>query len=514
MMHILVLTSLVMTQNPPPPSPFMQSPPLQSPRQPSPAQPVKPLPPVPSVDQVSWQDLEFTGFIHFGPNTFTDREWGQGDEPAAVFAPTELDAGQWVRVMKEAGMRGVVITAKHHDGFCNWPTALSPHSVKSSPWKQGKGDVLKELSEACRAAGLKFGVYLSPWDRNNPAYGTGEAYNEYFRQQLREVLTQYGPIHEVWFDGACGEGPSGKRQVYDFPSFERMVRACQPHAVIFSDVGPDVRWVGNEQGWAGETNWCMLKRAGHGRGDDNPPPSASLNCGDEDGESWVPAECDVSIRPGWFYHANEDLKVKTAEQLFDLWERSVGHNANLHLNFPVDRRGLIHEADAAAVRGLRALIDRTYGAGTDLAAGRVTAVDHDRGSAPRAANEPAVESPWDGSKAVDGDPSTYWATDDDVRAATIEVELDPGKAFDRVLLQEPIALGQRVKKWRISVPAGAGTGNNGRDWQVLAEGTTIGHKRIVRVPTTRAPRVRVEILDARGCPLLSTVSVHATPAAH
>ena len=473
-------------------------------------QPPAPLPPVPTPAQRAWQDLEFTGFIHFGPNTFTDREWGHGDEPAAAFAPTDLDARQWVRVMKDAGMRAVVITAKHHDGFCNWPTALSGHSVKASPWRGGQGDVLRELSDACREGGLGFGVYLSPWDRNNPAYGTGEAYNEYFRAQLREVLGNYGPIHEVWFDGACGEGPNGKRQVYDFPSFERTVRELQPNAVIFSDVGPDIRWVGNEQGWAGDTCWSMLKAQGHGRGADNPPPSKSLNEGDEDGESWIPAECDVSIRPGWFYHAHEDDKVKTPEQLFDLWERSVGHNANFHLNFPVDRRGLIHENDAKAVLGLRKLVDATYGPGKDLARGRATAVTNLRADVPKTQREPPTDSPWSGTRAVDGDPATYWATDDDVREASIEVELDPAAPWDRVVLAEPIELGQRVRRFRISVPAGTGTSNNGRDWRTLAEGTTIGRKRIVRVPRTSAPRVRIEILDARACPLISGISVHCT----
>ena len=464
---------------------------------PTPVPPPAPIAPLPHARQLAWKDLEFTGFIHFGPNTFTDREWGHGDEPAEVFNPAALDCAQWVKVMKDAGMKGVVITAKHHDGYCNWPTALSAHSVASSPWKDGKGDVLKELSDACRAGGLKFGVYLSPWDRNNPKYGTGEEYNEYFRRQLREVLTRYGSIFEVWFDGACGEGPNGKRQVYDFPSFRAVVRELQPDAVMFSDVGPDIRWVGNEQGWAGDTCWSMLKAAGHGIGNDNPPATKSLNEGDIDGESWIPAECDVSIRPGWFYHAHEDDKVKDPAQLFDLWERSVGHNANFHLNFPVDRRGLIHERDAAAVRGLRALVDAAYGPGTDLARGRTTAVSEVRG-------------PHDGSKAVDGDPATYWATEDGTKEARIEVALDPARAFDRVVLAEPIELGQRVRRFRVSVPAGPGTSNDRRDWRTIAEGTTIGHRRIVRVPTTQAPCVRIEILDARACPLISHVGVHRT----
>jgi alpha-L-fucosidase len=256
----------------------------------------------------------------------------------------------------------------------------------------------------------------------------------------------------------------------------------------------------------------MLKVKGHGRGADNPPSGKSLTEGDEDGEAWIPAECDVSIRPGWFYHAHEDDKVKSPAELFDLWERSVGHNANLHLNFPVDRRGLIHENDAAAVAGLRKLIDATYGPGTDLARGRAVGVTHVRGEAPRSVSEPLVDSVFSGSKAVDGDPATFWATDDAVRAAEIEVELDPNATWDRVVLAEPIAFGQRIRQFRISVPAGAGTSNNAREWRVLAEGTTVGHKRIVRVPVTKAARVRVEILDARACPALSMVEVHATAA--
>ena len=282
----------------------------------------KPFGPLPTPRQLAWHKRGMYAFVHFTINTFTDKEWGYGDESPALFNPSGFDADSIVRAAKDGGLTGLVLTAKHHDGFCNWPTKLSTHSVASSPWKGGKGDVLRELSDACREVGLKFGVYLSPWDRNNPKYGTGEEYNEYFRRQLREVLTQYGPIFEVWFDGACGEGPNGKRQVYDFPSFRAVVRELQPDAVMFSDVGPDIRWVGNEQGWAGETCWSMLKAEGHGIGNDNPPSTKSLNEGDIDGESWIPAECDVSIRPGWFYHAHEDDKVKTPAQLFDLWERS------------------------------------------------------------------------------------------------------------------------------------------------------------------------------------------------
>jgi len=472
--------------------------------------PPTPCPPLPSPRQLAWKDLEFTGFIHFGPNTFTGKEWGHGDEPAEVFAPTALDARQWVKVMKDAGMKGVVITAKHHDGFCLWPSNFSAHTMAKSPWKGGKGDVLRELSDACREAGLKFGVYLSPWDRNNALYGTGEPYNAYFRSQLREVLTSYGPVFEVWFDGACGEGPNGKRQVYDFPSFRSVVRELQPDAVMFSDVGPDIRWVGNEQGWAGETCWSMLKAEGHGIGNDNPPSTKSLNEGDLDGESWIPAECDVSIRPGWFYHAHEDDKVKTPAQLFDLWERSVGHNANFHLNFPVDRRGLIHENDVKSVMGLRALIDAAYGPGTDLALKRATGADNVRGAVSAAtqgtSSASGVAMPFGSASAVDDDPKTYWATDDGTVRASIDIELDPSKPFDRVVLAEPTWLGQRIKAFRILVPEG--DARNSQQWRTIAEGTTVGHKRIVRVPLAAAPRLRVEITDSRACPALTHVGVH------
>jgi alpha-L-fucosidase len=477
--------------------------------------PPAPLPPLPSSRQLAWKDLEFTGFIHFGPNTFTGQEWGHGDEPAEVFAPTALDARQWVKVMKDAGMRGVVITAKHHDGFCLWPSKFSAHTVAKNPWKQGKGDVLRELSDACREGGLKFGVYLSPWDRHNPLYGSGEPYNACFRDQLREVLTSYGPVFEVWFDGACGEGPDGKRQVYDFPSFRSVVRELQPDAVMFSDVGPDIRWVGNEQGWAGETCWSMLKAEGHGIGNDNPPSTRSLNEGDIDGESWIPAECDVSIRPGWFHHAHEDDKVKTPSQLFDLWERSVGHNANFHLNLPVDRRGLIHENDVTSVMGLRRIIDDTYGPGTDLALKRAAVADNVRGTASPAAQGASGASggamTFGSANAVDGDPKTYWATDDGTVCASIDIELDPAKPFDRVVLAEPTWLGQRIKAFRILVPEG--DAGNSQQWRTIAEGTTVGHKRIVRVPLASAPRLRVEITDSRACPALTHVGVHRTVAA-
>ncbi|MFH1943331.1 MAG: alpha-L-fucosidase, partial [bacterium] len=259
--------------------------------------PPHPYGPIPSPCQLTWHELEYCAFIHFNMNTFTDREWGDGTEDPEQFKPTELDCRQWARVCKEAGMKGIILTAKHHDGFCLWPSKFTEHTVKNSPWREGKGDVLRELSEACREFGLKFGVYLSPWDRREPSYGDSPRYNQHFKNQLTEVLTQYGDIFEVWFDGACGEGPNGKRQVYDWPGFIDVVRKHQPGAVIFSDGGPDVRWVGNENGFANPTNWSLLRRDEVYPGY---PDYHELTSGHADGTHWVPAECDVSIRPSWY----------------------------------------------------------------------------------------------------------------------------------------------------------------------------------------------------------------------
>mgnify|MGYP000034007025 CR=1 FL=1 len=298
---------------------------------------------VPTPQQYAWQQMELTAFLHFGINTFTGREWGDGKEDPALFNPSELDAEQWVRTLKEAGFKMVLLTAKHHDGFCLWPTATTKHSVASSPWKNGQGDVVKELRAACDKYDMKFGVYLSPWDRNAECYGDSPRYNDFFIRQLTELLTNYGEVHEVWFDGANGEGPNGKKQVYDWDAFYQTIQRLQPKAVM-AIMGDDVRWVGNEKGFAGATNWSLLRA-----GEVYPgyPKYRELQYGHADGNQWVAAECDVSIRPGWFYHPEEDDRVKTADALTDLYYRSVGHNATLLLNFPVDRDGLIHPTDSA-----------------------------------------------------------------------------------------------------------------------------------------------------------------------
>jgi alpha-L-fucosidase len=450
--------------------------------------PPEPIGPLPTPQQLAWQELELCAFVHFGVNTFTDREWGDGQEPPAVFAPTELDCRQWARVAKQAGMKGIILTAKHHDGFCLWPSKLSGHTVAASPWRDGKGDVLRELSEACREAGLGLGLYLSPWDRNHPAYGDSPAYNDIYAGQLEEILTNYGPLFEVWWDGACGEGANGKRQVYDWERFTRIARRLQPQAVIFSDVGPDVRWVGNEDGFAGETCWGMIAPAGFGRGAEG-PPREMLNAGLEGGSHWIPAECDVSIRPGWFYRASEDDDVKSLERLIEIWHASVGRNANLLLNLPVDRRGLVHESDAARLLELREWLDATY------------AVDFARGATARASNVRGGDAAYAPAAVLDEDAASAWATDDEVRAAWVELDLDQVQDFDRIVLREPVALGQRVRSFAVEAEIDGA-------WRELARGTTIGRKRILTFAAVRSSSVRVRILDARACPLLSKISLH------
>ncbi len=452
--------------------------------------PPEPVGPLPSAAQLRWHERVFYAFVHFNMNTFTDVEWGEGRESPDAFQPSALDCRQWARVCKSAGMDGIILTAKHHDGFCLWPSATTEHTVARSAWRGGQGDVLRELAEACREAGLGFGVYLSPWDRSHPAYGDSPRYNEVFKGQLREVLSGYGEVFEVWFDGACGEGPNGKRQVYDWPGFVAVVRDLQPEAVIFSDAGPDVRWVGNERGYAGETCWALLCRDELEPGT---PRFAELTEGHADGTHWVPAECDVSIRPGWYYHAAEDGQVKSLRELEDIWYGSVGRNANLLLNLPVDRRGLVHEHDAARLSELGELLRATFA--VDLARGAPAGATNERGGARRFA----------AAGAVDGDPATYWACDDDVRAASLEVELDAPAAFDRLLLREHVALGQRVRAFDVEV-------HEDGAWRTLARGTTIGARRILVFPPVRARRLRLNVRDARACPTLAELGLYASPA--
>jgi len=442
-----------------------------------------PVEPVPSPAQLRWQRMEFTAFVHFGPNAFTGAEWGSGREQPAVFNPTALDARQWARTFRAAGMKGVIVTAKHHDGFCLWPTKESTHTVAASPWRSGKGDLLRELSDAVRAEGLAFGVYLSPWDRNHPSYGTPE-YNDVFVRMLEDVLANYGEIFEVWFDGANGEGPNGKRQVYDWPRFHEVVHRLQPKAVIFSDAGPDVRWIGNERGEAPLTNWAMLDRDRYAPGT---PLSMDLPEGSELGRFYVPGECDVSIRPGWFWRAAENGRVKSPRALLRLYEYSIGRNCNLLLNVPPDDRGLIHENDVTSLTGMRALIDRVYGTSLVPVAAKATALS----------SMPAH----DAAAVLDTDLDTWWAPAGDVRTGTLSVDMGAPVRFDRVRLQEYIALGQRVSLFEIEAYVDGA-------WTRIATGTTIGHTRIVATAVTTASRLRLRIHDARGVPMIASLSLH------
>ncbi len=432
--------------------------------------------PMPSAVQLAWQRQELHAFVHFGPNTFSGAEWGSGTEDPRAFNPTAFDARQWARTFKQAGFTGVIVTAKHHDGFCLWPSRFSAHTVKSSPWRNGKGDVLRELSDACRAEGLGFGVYLSPWDRNHPTYGTPE-YNRVFVNMLEEVLDHYGPVFEVWFDGANGEGPNGRRQQYDWPLFVATVRKLQPKAVIFSDAGPDLRWVGNERGEAPLTVWSTIDRDRYQPGT---ALSDELGEGTRLGANWVPAECDVSIRPGWFYRASEDSQVKSPATLVSLYEKSVGRNCTLLLNVPPDRRGLLAAPDVAALQGFHAGLDRIYG--TDLAAGATATASSERADAPASA-------------ALDPSLDTFWSPSASV-PAVLNIQLAAAATFDRVVLQEAIQLGQRVEAFTVEAQTADG-------WQRVATGTTIGYKRILPVPLTTATNLRLTVVDATGAPAIA-----------
>jgi alpha-L-fucosidase len=446
--------------------------------------PPKLVAPTPSAAQLSWQQLEYYAFIHFGMNTFTDHEWGEGRAHPDTFNPTQLDCRQWARVVKAAGMRGIIVTAKHHDGFCLWPSATTEYSVKKSKWRDGRGDVLKELSEACKEYGLKFGVYLSPWDRNHPQYGTPR-YNRIFKEQWREVLTNYGPVFESWLDGA---NDGKKRMVYDFWGFFDTIKRLQPQTLIFSDAGPDIRWVGNERGIAGETNWSPRDNEGTfpGFADEK-----QLNVGDENGTVWLPAECDVSIRPGWFYHANEDGKLKSVEQLMNIYYSSVGRNANLLLNIGVDRRGLVNENDEQRLLEFKQARDAAFQ--TNLAKGKISAT-----------NVRGKDARFSAEQVLDDIPQTYWATDDGVTAAALELDFGREVEFNRFLVQEQIVLGQRVKKFSLQ-------SWNGREYQTIAQQTTIGYKRILRFPTVKTSRLKLSIEEAKACPAISKIAVYNAP---
>ena len=439
--------------------------------------------PSPSPRQAKWAELEYYFFVHFGPNTFTDLEWGQGTEHEAVFNPTALDCRQWCRIAKAAGAKGIIITAKHHDGFCLWPSKYSTHTVRESKWRNGKGDVLKELSTACREYGLNFGVYLSPWDRNHPKYGT-PAYNDVFVNMMKEIISHYGPLFEFWWDGANGEGPNGKKQVYDWHKFESTMRSQSPNTVIFSDIGPDIRWVGNENGIAGDPNWNLLDTAGFSRGQGS-PPNDTLNHGNVNGKNWIGAECDVSIRPGWFYHQQEDNQVKSPEQLFQLWLKSAGRGANLILNVPPDRRGLINEHDSASLVGFRKLREESFGKNLARGAKAFLINNGER----------------DAAKLIDGESRSFeQITVPDLQY--IGLTFPTTQIINTVVLKEYLGNGQHCKKFSLLLM------NEKHETLRVIDAKTIGKKRILTFPASNLRQIVISIRDQKGSTGLAEIEAY------
>jgi alpha-L-fucosidase len=412
--------------------------------------------PTPTKVQLQWHEKEFYLFIHFGPNTFTDLEWGHGSEDPNVFNPTAIDCNQWARIAKASGAKGIILTAKHHDGFSLWPSKFSKHTVRESKWMNGKGDVVKMLADACKKEGIEMGVYISPWDRNHPAYGTPE-YNEIYIQTMKELLTGYGKFFELWWDGANGEGPNGKKQIYDFNRFKDSALAYQPQLIIFSDIGPHARWIGNENGIIGETNWNLLDTAGFKRGE-GAPKNDTLNSGNFNGKNWIGAEADVSIRKGWFYHAEEDNTVKSGKTLFDLYLKSVGRGGNLLLNVPPNRKGLFAPQDSIALMDFKRIKDAAFKNNLFKNA-RILRTKN-----------------------------------------SVEIHLKEPVDINAIQLKEILSFGQRVITFEIS------GGNTVKQFKPIAKGTTIGHKRIITFPTQKLKYFRILIKEAKATPVLGDIS--------
>ena len=458
--------------------------------------PPVPFGPIPSGNQMRWHEMEYYAFLHFGINTYTDQSWGFGNENVNLFNPTKLDAREWVRVCKESGMKGVILTAKHHSGFCLWPSQYTEYSVKHAPWKQGKGDIVRDVANACKEYGLKFGVYLSPWDRNRSDYGKPE-YITYFRNQLTELLTQYGPVFEVWFDGANGGtgyygGANEERKIdrstyYDWANTYALVRKLQPKIVIWNDGGErgDLRWVGTESGFVGETNWSQLNAKGE-------VTWPMLHFGLEGGDSWVPAEVNTSIRPEWFYHPSEDDKVKSVPQLLDTYYNSIGRNGSFLLNFPIMPNGMIHPTDVKRAVEMAKVIKQTF------------AVNLARNAKVEASNTRGGANQFGPQNTLDENKDTYWATDDGVNIASLTIDLEKPTLFNRFLAQEYIRLGQRVKGFTVEAYV------NG-NWKQVAHSTTIGYKRILRFPFVTATKVRFNITDSKAAPVISSIGLYNAP---
>ena len=456
---------------------------------------ISPVQPLPNSNQVAWQKMEYYAFIHFNMNTFTNKEWGYGDEKPIQFNPSQLDTGQWAKVIKQAGMKGIIITAKHHDGFALWPSKYTDHSVKNSLWRDGKGDLIDELSKSCRDYGLKLGIYISPWDRNHPDYGKPE-YVTYFRNQLRELLTQYGDIFEVWFDGANGgDGYYGganevrkvdKKTYYDWPKTIQIVRDLQPKAVIFSDAGPDIRWVGNEKGYANETTWSPIYRDSLYPG---MPNFNDFSSGQENGTHWVPTETDVSIRPGWYYHPEEDSKVKSVSKLIDIYYNSVGLNSSLLLNLPVDKRGLIHENEIENLNQLSDYLDQTFSKNY-VYKQNIKVSSSVKG--------------FEKMNLIDGNHETYWVSRPDDVKPNFTLNFESPLEANTFMVQEYIQLGQRIQAFNFEIMS------NGK-WEKVYEGTTIGNKRLIRFKSKRIDAIRFSVSKFKKQVVLNNIGLYRAP---
>lgn len=455
---------------------------------------------LPTQRQLAWQEMERYCFLHFTVNTFTDLEWGLGGEKESVFNPTNFDADQIVSTIAKHGFKGAILTCKHHDGFCLWPSKYTEHSVKNSPWKNGKGDVVKEISEACKKYGIRFGIYLSPWDRNSALYGKPE-YITYYRNQLKELLTNYGDIFEVWLDGANGGngyygGANEKREIdrntyYDWENTWAIVRKLQPNAVIFSDIGPDVRWCGNERGFVKDSCWATYTP--HGLKDDKPGIGYTKykegETGTLDGKEWMPAEVDVSIRPGWFYHQKEDSKIRSLASLKEIYFKSVGNGASWNLNVPPDRTGQINAHDIRALDSLQDYLTKSFS--VNLLKGAKVAASETRGDLKK----------YNASNVLNNDKNLYWSVNDNTTTASLTFQLKKRSTFNCMEIKEFIPLGQRIRSFTIEVD------QNGK-WIPVFKGSTVGSKKLAKFGDVTASKVRITFSDALACPVIKSVKLY------
>ncbi len=456
---------------------------------------------LPTKRQIAHQQLEMYAFLHFTTNTFTDLEWGYGDESPEVFNPTEFDPGQIISTLAQSGFKGAILTCKHHDGFCLWPSKYTKHSVKNSLWENGNGDVVKAISEACKKHGIKFGVYLSPWDRNHAEYGQPE-YIDYYRNQMKELLTNYGEVFELWVDGANGGdgyygGAMEKRNInranyYQWDSTFAFAHKLQADINIFSDIGPDLRWIGNERGYANDSCWATYTPLAKD-GEAKPKPGLLKHwlgeTGTINGKYWIPAEVDVSIRPDWFYHPAQDDKVKTLEQLVDIYFNSVGKGTTLNLNIPPDRRGKIHENDVKVLTDFKNYLDKAFS--KNILTGAKVSASEFRGNSRQ----------FNALNTIDNNNETYWSTNDSIITASIEFELNREDEFNCLEIQEYTQLGQRVTSFSIEVFE-----NN--EWKTVAKSSTIGYKKLLRFDTISASKIRINILNALACPLINKIGLY------